>query len=272
VRDGIVEKDDFQWNGIIKLIIITDLQERGNTETLITKTMFCVQRAVKLSTRQAILQQRGINKRNIHHLQKISSSVSTTTFFHPKTNSITLSKLSQRRLPSSFILPIVSHDKHYFLYRYHAYSAQSFINKESEEKEENGKPKKKESKIKLLYNKYGRVAIGTYISVYIGSLFTIFGLFDSGVMLMSDLPFDLDINRDGKVDMGDVNSMYQLVITYFKLDDYIDPETLSPRQGNFLLAWLTTKLTEPLRALVTIVVTPPIARRLYPERFGNDDK
>ena len=89
---------------------------------------------------------------------------------------------------------------------------------------------------------------------------------------MSDLPFDLDINRDGKVDMGDVNSMYQLVITYFKLDDYIDPETLSPRQGNFLLAWLTTKLTEPLRALVTIVVTPPIARRLYPERFGNDDK
>ncbi len=34
------------------------------------------------------------------------------------------------------------------------------------------------------------------------------------------------------------------------------------KAGTFLLAWLTTKLTEPVRLLVTILITPRIARML----------
>merc|ERR1711991_570747 len=107
---------------------------------------------------------------------------------------------------------------------------------------------KSESKIKILYNKYGRVAIVTYISVYVSTLFSIFGLYDSGILMPSDLPFDtLDTNKDGVVDMGDVGSLYQIVLKYLNLDQYIDPSTFTPRQGNFMLAWITTKLVEPLR-------------------------
>ena len=81
------------------------------------------------------------------------------------------------------------------------------------------------------------------------------------------------MNHDGKVDMRDAGSLYEMVISRFKfLEDYIDPSTLTPSQGNFILAWLTTKLTEPLRALVTIVLTPPIARKLHPEKFATNDE
>ena len=161
---------------------------------------------------------------------------------------------------------------------YHFYSTASNKRDSKEEQQDENQTEttanleKKDSKLKRLYHKYGRVAIGTYLSVYVCTLFSLFGLYDSGVLIPSDLPIDLDINHDGKVDMRDAGSLYEMVITRFKLEDYIDPSTLTPSQGNFILAWLTTKLTEPLRALVTIVLTPPIARKLHPEKFATNDK
>ena len=47
--------------------------------------------------------------------------------------------------------------------------------------EATAKQERKDSKLKRLYHKYGRVAIGTYLSVYVCTLFSLFGLYDSGV-------------------------------------------------------------------------------------------
>ncbi|GMF32626.1 unnamed protein product [Phytophthora fragariaefolia] len=43
---------------------------------------------------------------------------------------------------------------------------------------------------------------------------------------------------------------------------YLEVERVSSKSGTFLLAWIATKFTEPVRLAVTIAVTPRIARFL----------
>jgi len=40
------------------------------------------------------------------------------------------------------------------------------------------------------------------------------------------------------------------------------PSDVSPKSSSFLLAWVATKLTEPARAALTLIVTPKVARML----------
>ena len=44
-------------------------------------------------------------------------------------------------------------------------------------------------------------------------------------------------------------------------------DEINPKQGSLFAAWILTKFTEPVRAAVTLVITPPVAnrlRKLYP--------
>lgn len=43
---------------------------------------------------------------------------------------------------------------------------------------------------------------------------------------------------------------------------YLELEHVNSRTGSFLLAWIATKFTEPLRLAVTLAITPRIARFL----------
>ncbi|KAK1938234.1 hypothetical protein P3T76_009384 [Phytophthora citrophthora] len=43
---------------------------------------------------------------------------------------------------------------------------------------------------------------------------------------------------------------------------YLEVERVTSKSGTFLLAWIATKFTEPLRLALTIAVTPRIARFL----------
>lgn len=41
---------------------------------------------------------------------------------------------------------------------------------------------------------------------------------------------------------------------------YLEVEHVNSKTGTFLLAWIATKFTEPLRLAVTLAITPRVAR------------
>ena len=110
------------------------------------------------------------------------------------------------------------------------------------------------------WRRYGSVFVGTYFAVYFSSIGILFVLFDSGLLVPSDLPTH-DIEFDGHDADDGGASVFRFVAERFGLGDYV-PKEITPRMGNFAIAWLTTKIIEPLRALITLGLTPLIARAL----------
>ena len=109
-----------------------------------------------------------------------------------------------------------------------------------------------------LWQQYGVVAIGTYLSVYVGTLGALFAGIETGAMVPSSLP----IGDESLSTVENAAEIYRSLARRFHLDSMIDVDNLSPTWGNFLVAWVLTKFTEPARALVTVALTPSIARRL----------
>lgn len=97
------------------------------------------------------------------------------------------------------------------------------------------------SKIKQLMRDYGPVAIGTYGGIYVGTLGLLYGL------------VELDV-----VGAGDAISMLKST----GLNNFVDMDRINPRAGNFALAWILTKFTEPIRLVVALSITPSVARTI----------
>ena len=76
----------------------------------------------------------------------------------------------------------------------------------------------------------------------------------------SDLPtHSIEVDGHDADDGG--ASVFRYVANRFGLGGYV-PDEITPRMGNFAIAWLTTKIIEPLRALITLGLTPLVARAL----------
>jgi hypothetical protein len=100
--------------------------------------------------------------------------------------------------------------------------------------------------VQALWSSYGYLFIGTYFSVY---FITLGGAF---VLVRADC-----------IPGPDVNEWLQgsFVKAWFFPNRDLH---LSPFVSDFLKAWLVTKLTEPVRAVVTIAAVPMLARTLPP--------
>lgn len=64
-------------------------------------------------------------------------------------------------------------------------------------------------------------------------------------------------------------------ISMFKaihLDKLIDLDSLNPKAGNFAVAWILTKFTEPIRFGLTIAITPSIYRFITGRRAAREDE
>jgi len=96
-------------------------------------------------------------------------------------------------------------------------------------------------KLRELWTKYGAVGIGTYAGVYVGTLATLYVAIDTGYLVAVDAV---------------------ALARYLHLDTFMDFSNVNPKASNFTLAWLLTKIIEPLRLGVTIAITPAIARKL----------
>ncbi len=89
-----------------------------------------------------------------------------------------------------------------------------------------------------MFTAYGPVAVGVYGGVYVATL--------SGLFML--VHYDHIAARDVIVALRNSG-----------LNDYVDMSLFDNRTGDFALAWILTKFTEPLRALVTVAVTPRVA-------------
>lgn len=127
--------------------------------------------------------------------------------------------------------------------------------------EVNGSPKK-ESKIKALFKEYGPVAIGTYLSVYVFTLTSIFLLYDNGFS-------PLDFGGDSGSMMAKVVNVLSATEQTSKLIPVIQS---NPHAANFALAWITAKFTEPVRLVVTLAIVPKIARMTKARKQKKQDK
>eukprot|EP00026_Physarum_polycephalum_P014639 Phypoly_transcript_15177.p1 GENE.Phypoly_transcript_15177~~Phypoly_transcript_15177.p1 ORF type:complete len:225 (+),score=57.41 Phypoly_transcript_15177:90-764(+) len=106
-------------------------------------------------------------------------------------------------------------------------------------------------KLRTFIRKYGPIGIGTYFGMYGATLAGIYGLVSSGLLGAND------------------------AISFFKMvhvDKLIDLDSLNPKAGNFAVAWILTKFTEPIRFGLTIAVTPSIYRFITGRRAAREEE
>ena len=107
--------------------------------------------------------------------------------------------------------------------------------------------------LKDLWQKYGIIAVSTYFGMYFVTLGGIFTLFDQGIL--GHGTFGIDIHEM-------VDSLCSR-LEEWKYLNFLSPILKSnPKLATFAAAWLTTKITEPARAILTIAITPRFAKYL----------
>lgn len=129
-----------------------------------------------------------------------------------------------------------------------------------------------EGKLRRMWRQYGWVSVGTYftvrhngaagvhgmcavtkcvarLQVYAATLGTTYAALNSGMLAAVNV-----VDMVGAVGLG----------------NWVDVSKIDPRAGSFTLAWVITKLTEPLRLAVTLAITPTVAKRLRARRERKD--
>lgn len=97
------------------------------------------------------------------------------------------------------------------------------------------------SRLQLLWKRYGLVFVFYYGTVYVVSLSTMYQLVSHDY-----------ISATGAIDW----------IKHVGLDSYVDVTKINSKAGNFALAWILTKFTEPLRLAWVVATTPKVSRVL----------
>ena len=126
-----------------------------------------------------------------------------------------------------------------------------------EEEEEEKEGKKKPSlgaRMKVMWARYGYVTISMYLGIYGVTLASLFYGYDSQLIVPMEM---LNDPAAASAKLASVLEFVRVVP-----DEAIDWVRTTPRAGTFAIAWVTTKFTEPARALFTIWAVPKIARRL----------
>ena len=95
------------------------------------------------------------------------------------------------------------------------------------------------SRIVTLWRQYGLVFLGTYLGIYVVTLGSVYELVSSNYL-----------------SAGNAAEL----LRYVYLDRVVDVDKIDPRMGNFAVAWILTKFTEPVRFVVAATVTPRVAR------------
>lgn len=115
-----------------------------------------------------------------------------------------------------------------------------------------------------LVQKYGYTFVATYLGVYVVTLGALFTGLDSGLIdPMSitniELPWHTtgaDEGANATTDKEDFDSAVDFVVSYMKKFPWTAPYTdvvmKNPHMANLGLAWVATKLTEPIRLPISI--------------------
>lgn len=157
-------------------------------------------------------------------------------------------------------------------------SSDSPDSKTNNEKMQNAAEKGKEAmtkgatSVRALIQKYGFTFVGTYMGIYFVTLGALFAGLDSGfidpISITSiELPWHASGTEEGTnvtTDREDFHSGVDFVVSYMKKFPWTAPYTdyvlRNPHLANLGLAWVATKLTEPIRLPVSIAIVRKIKK------------
>lgn len=112
-----------------------------------------------------------------------------------------------------------------------------------------------------MMRRYGPVLVGTYAGVYLTTLGTFFVGVQSGLLDPAYL-----FSLFGHVDAGEAKNTVDLVVDWMKnhtiTEPYVPFMERNPYLANFAVAWIAVKFTEPIRAAISLGITPRVARAL----------
>ena len=138
-------------------------------------------------------------------------------------------------------------------------------------------------RVQELWKKYGMIFLGNYLTIYVGSIGIFFVLYDNGILLPSDMGASVDMVHDIPSVDNDLDveilgkdapklehsenqtteqnnaDVFSFILKRFHLEAYA-PTEIKPWMGNFAIAWLTSKLVEPVRMLLAVTTTPYLAK------------
>ncbi|CAI5710179.1 hypothetical protein KXD40_005517 [Peronospora effusa] len=118
-------------------------------------------------------------------------------------------------------------------------------------------------RLKDQWRKYGVVAIGTYLSMYGVVLSSIYLAIDRGWVHTSKRSNSMGNEKtDDSFDLVTTTNRFVKLAEDLGIAQYLEVERVNAKTGSFLLAWIATKFTEPVRLALTIAMTPRIARFL----------
>ncbi len=109
------------------------------------------------------------------------------------------------------------------------------------------------SKIRTMWKKYGIVFVGTYAGVYLSTLGGMFLALDNDLFQASALGVD---------PVETVRTLCRLIDKVAGSDYWSTFIHANPKVGTFLVGWALTKVTEPLRLSISVVITPSLSRAL----------
>ncbi|TMW57138.1 hypothetical protein Poli38472_003063 [Pythium oligandrum] len=118
------------------------------------------------------------------------------------------------------------------------------------------------SKLKELWRQYGMVAVGTYFSMYFTVLGSIYVAIEQGWVSTKRTSRSEGENGEANADFNVVTATNK-VVTWAEdmgIAKHLDLQRVNAKTGSFVIAWVATKFTEPLRLAVTLAITPRIAR------------
>ena len=120
-------------------------------------------------------------------------------------------------------------------------------------------------KVKLMWQRYGMVFVGTYLITYTSTLGGLFFALDNDLLLASSLGLDTAQSVQRVCDLVEKIPHLTFVSEYIRGN---------PRAGTFAIAYVFTKFTEPLRAVFSLGMTPSVARALgrAPHKVTKDKK
>ncbi|KAK1739195.1 DUF1279 domain-containing protein [Skeletonema marinoi] len=176
------------------------------------------------------------------------------------------------------------------------YSSTMPHNSSSSSNNEVGKePKKGESKARILFNKYGYVFVGTYLSIYVLTLISFFFGLDSGLLDPGTLAQVFKVSKNLACETADVigptgtgasmneaanayadevsaevkedgRTLVEIVKSHMRrfewTSGYAQKLEENPHLANLGVAWFIVKLTEPIRLAAAVIVTPKVAKML----------
>jgi hypothetical protein len=117
---------------------------------------------------------------------------------------------------------------------------------------------------KLMLKQYGPVFVGTYMSVYFGTLGALFAGVESGLLDPAGLFTMLGHASTEGAAQGETINTVKLVVDFMSNHAYLEPYAhyfeRNPQVANLAVAWIAVKFTEPVRLAVSVAITPKLAR------------